>query len=87
LKNPVVADYWAEITAVYKSLPDYLTTTEKWEVSYARMRELKIQETTLPTIPQGGNVFVREYAMAIRAMMVFRFSHLVVAKDFIKGWE
>lgn len=85
LRMILVADYWTEITGVYRSLPDYLTSREKWEISYARMRER--QSATLPTIPQAGHPFLRQYVMAIYAMMVHRFSHMILEEDFIKKWK
>jgi hypothetical protein len=87
LRVVLVADYWVEITTAYHSLPDYLTPKEKWDISYARMRESKIQPANLPTIPDNGNPFARQYAMAIYAMMSLRFSHLILEEDFIKKWK
>lgn len=78
-------DYWTVITAYYKQLPDYLTNREKWEQAYKHMRER--EPHSIPEIPQTDNTFVREYAMAIRALMIFRFPRLILSKDLAKGWK
>ena len=78
-------NYWTQIIAHYKQLPDYLSVSDKWHQAYAYMRVH--YPPTLPEIPKTGNHYAREYAMALRAMIVFRCNQVVLSEHFFKEWS
>jgi hypothetical protein len=76
-------DYWTQITSLYKEMPHFMSTRQKWEQAYIYMR------TSVPAYqpPSLDNPFVNDYALAIRAMMVFGWNQIVLRKDFMKEWN
>jgi hypothetical protein len=76
-------NYWSEITAYYRKLPNILTVREKWEQAYIYMRTPVLAYQP----PSLDNPFAHDYALAIHAMMVFGWNQIVLRKDFMKEWN